>query len=408
MPAIQIPAHVPPELVFDINVWDLPEGFSDPQQYWLTLRDRGAPPVFFTPHWGGHWVGWGYSETLEAYRDTDFFTNFPNGIPARAGGAAKLIPVEVDPPEHQKYRLVLAPAFSPVAVKKLQDRIRTRVGGLIDAVQANGACDFVATVSGQLPTSIFVELMGMPLADFDAIMEMEHEFLRGPTEKAREAGADRIFEYIVGFVEAEAAAPRDNLAGLLLTSRDEDGRPWSREEIYNAAFLLYVAGLDTVTNMMGFMWRRLAEDQQARDYVRANIGSLDSFVDELIRLSPPAFNARRVRSDGVWRGIEMRAGEPFLCAPMVANRDPAVFPDPDRFDPARPNARQNIAFGSGPHRCVGSHLARQEIVITLEEWFRRIPDFKLAPGGDLKPYMGNIAGLGALPLVWSPAQGRAS
>lgn len=86
--------------------------------------------------------------------------------------------------------------------------------------------------------------------------------------------------------------------------------------------------------------------------------------------------------------------------------DPSVFPDPDRFDPARPNARQNISFGSGPHRCLGSHLARQEVVITLEEWFRRIPDFKLAAGGDLKPYMGNITGLGALPLVWSPAQGR--
>ena len=400
-----IPAHVPPELVFDLDMWNLPAGFQDPTQYWLTARDKGAPPIFYTPHWGGHWVAHGYHEALEAYRDADFFTSFPNGIPARAGGAAKLIPVEIDPPEHQKYRLVLAPAFSPVAVRKLQGQIRNRVTALIAAVEGAGGCDFVEVVSGRLPTSIFIDLMGMPAADFDVIMEKEHAFLRGPTEEARKAGADAIFDYIVRFIDAEAAEPHDNMAGVLLAARDAAGEPWTREEIYNTAFLLYVAGLDTVTNMMGFIWRYLAETPAARAYVAANIESVDSFVDELIRLSVPAFNARRVRRDGAWKGVQMKAGEALLCAPMVANRDASVFPDPDRFDPGRENARQNLSFGSGPHRCVGSHLARQEILISLQAWFSRIPDFALAPEADLKPYLGNISGYGALPLVWR-SEGR--
>jgi cytochrome P450 len=401
-----VPAHVPSDLLFDFDMWNMPSHVVDPMAHWMTVRDRGAPPIFYTPRNGGHWIVHRFNETLEGYRDTDFFTNYPNGIPARRGGAAKLIPVEIDPPDHHKYRLILAPVFSPVAVKKLQGDIRVRVNALMDPFVAAGSCDFAEEIAGKLPTSIFVELMGLPLEELPHIMTMEHAFLRGPDEASREAGANAILEYLVRFIEKEAKASRDNVAGILLGARDEAGRPWSRDEIYNAAFLLYVAGLDTVTNMMGFIWRRLAEEQQARAHVAANVDGADALVDELMRLSSPAVNARRVRSDGTWRGVAMRAGDALLCAPMVANRDPSVFPDPDRIDWTRPNSRLHVSFGAGPHRCVGSHLARQEILITLQEWFRRIPDFVLAPDADLKPYLGNITGYASLPLIWA-AGGRA-
>jgi cytochrome P450 len=403
MPNAAIPDHVPPALVYDFDIWKMPAHFSNPHDYWLTLRDAKVPRIFYTPHHGGHWMLHHFDDTLEGYRDTDFFTNFPNGIPARPGGATKLIPVEIDPPEHVKYRNVLGPAFSPVAVKAIQDGIRSRVAGLIDAVAGARRCDFAGQIAGRLPTSVFLHLMGMPMADFDEIMEMEHRFLRGPDQVTQKDGADRILAYVAGFIEAQAAAPGENVTGVLLRARDEHGQPWSREEIINTAFLLYVAGLDTVTNMMSFIWYYLAKEPAKRRHVAANLGDIPKFVDELMRLGVPAVNARRVRRDGIWRGVVMKAGDAVLNAPMNANRDPAHFPDPDVMQWDRPNTRQQIGFGAGPHRCVGQHLARQEIIITLEEWFKRIPEFALDPDVPLNAYLGNIMGFANLPLVWSAA-----
>ena len=403
MPNITIPDHVPPELVHDFDIWKMPAKFTNPHDYWLTLRDTEVPRIFYTPRHGGHWMLHHFEDTLEGYRDTDFFTNFPNGIPARPGGADKLIPVEIDPPEHVKYRNVLGPAFSPAAVKRIQDRIRGRVIELIAAVIENGQCDFAQQISGRLPTTVFLNMMGMPMADFDAIMEMEHSFLRGADRDAQKDGADRILAYVSGFIDTQAAAPGDDVTGVLLRARDENGRPWSREEIVNTAFLLYVAGLDTVTNMMSFIWYYLAQDAVKRRFVASHLDSIPKFVDELMRLGVPAVNARRVRRDGIWRGVFMKANDAVLNAPMNANRDPLYFQNPDAIEWDRDNARQQIGFGAGPHRCVGQHLARQEIVITLEEWFRRIPDFALDPGRPLNPYLGNIMGFANLPLNWSVA-----
>jgi len=397
----KVPDHVPPELVHDFDIWKLPTQFDNPHDFWMTLRDDRVPRIFYTPRNGGHWVLHHYDDTLEGYRDTGFFTNYPNGVPARRGGAERLIPVEIDPPEHVKYRNVLGPAFSPVAVKRVQEHIRARMVELIEPALDQGHCDFVQQVSGQLPTSVFLKLMGMPLADFDRIMEMEHSFLRGATPELQEDGANRILGYVAQYIERAVAAPGDDITGVLLRARDADGQPWSRAEVVNCAFLLYVAGLDTVTNMMGFIWHRLARRPDDQHYIATHLDEIPKFVEELMRLGPPAVNARRVRRDGTWRGVFMKAGDTVLNAPANANRDPGQFPEPDQLIWDRANARQQIAFGAGPHRCVGQHLARMEICIALEEWFRRIPSFRLDERQPLDAYVGNIMGFARLPLAWS-------
>jgi cytochrome P450 len=328
------------------------------------------------------------------------FTNYPNGIPAREGGADKLIPVEIDPPEHMKYRSVLAPLFAPPALRKIEPRIRQLVIELIDGFRARGRCDFATDISMMLPTSIFVEIMGMPLEDLPQILEYEHAFLRGPDEQARKKGADDILGYLVKFLNANEGYQGKDLLGTLLNARDAEGVPWTKAEIYNSAFLLYVAGLDTVANMMSFIWYRLATDTAARQYVAANYERTNEFVDELTRLGVPAVNARRVRRDCVYRGVFMKAGDAVLNVPTLANRDPDFFPNPDEVDFSRANARQQVTFGAGPHRCLGAHLARTEIIIAIEEWFRRIPEFGLEPGAPLDAYCGNIMGFAHLPLAW--------
>ena len=396
-----VPAHVPPELVYDFDIWKMPAEFSTPIDYFKTIQTRSAPPIFYTPRNGGHWVLHKYHDTLEGYRDTDLFTNFPNGIPARQGAPERLIPVEIDPPEHQKYRSVLFPAFSPAAVRRLERMVRGLVIELIEGFRMQGRCDFAQDLSFKLPTTIFVNLLGMPLEQLPQILKMEHEFLRGTSEQAREQGANAIFGYIVEFIRRqEAAGPGDGLVASMLNARDAEGRPWSKKEIYNATFLLYVAGLDTVANMMTYIWHHLATEAATRHQVAAEYSRVAEFVDELMRIGVPAVNARRVRHDGVFRGISMKKGDAVLCVPTLANRDPEFFPNPDQVDLQRSNARQHVGFGAGVHRCLGQHLARFEILVAIEEWFRRIPEFTLAPRAELEPYCGNINGLGSLPLVW--------
>ena len=398
--SLHIPDHVPPGLVFDFDIWNMPSEFTSPIDYWLSAERRGAPPIFYTPRNDGHWVLHRFQDTLEGYRETDLFTNYPNGIPARMGGADKLIPVEIDPPEHMKYRSVIAPLFAPPALRPLEPRIRQFVVELIEGFRAKGRCDFATDISMLLPTSIFVEIMGMPLEKLPQILEWEHAFLRGKDEAARMKGANDILAYIIEFFTEHEGHTGKDMLGTLLGAKDKEGQPWSKAEIYNTAFLLYVAGLDTVANMMSFIWHRLATDDVTRKYVAANFGRTGDFVDELTRLGVPAVNARRARRDCVFRGVFMKAGDAVLNVPTLANRDPDVFPDPDAAVFDRANVRQQVTFGAGPHRCVGAHLARMEIVIALEEWFRRIPEFSLAPGAKLNAYCGNIMGFANLPLVW--------
>lgn len=397
---LPIPDHVPPELVYDFDIWKLPPGCDDPIAYWLTVRDNGAPRIFYTPRNDGHWVLHHFDDTLEGYRETGLFTNYPNGIPARQGGADKLIPVEIDPPEHMKYRSVLAPLFTPLALRPLEPQIREFVNELIDGFIERGECDFASDMSMKLPTSIFLRLMGLPLDDLTEILHYEHKFLRGADEETRKQGADQILAYLVGFLSRNEGYQGNDLLGTLLNAKDAQGMPWSKAEIYNCAFLLYVAGLDTVANMMSFIWRMLADNPAARRYVVDNRHRVGDYVDELTRLGVPAVNARRVRKDCVFRGVFMKAGDAILNVPTLANRDPDFFPNPDQVIFDRANARQQVTFGAGPHRCVGAHLARIEIIIALEEWFRRIPEFALAPGAKLDAYCGNIMGYARLPLRW--------
>jgi cytochrome P450 len=398
--SLTLPDHVAKERITDLDVWTVPPGFATPLDYLKSFRDAGVPSPFFTPHNDGHWFLFDYDSVLEALRDTDFFSNYPQGVPARPAGPPTLIPVELDPPEHTKYRNILGPAFSPVAMKRLQDRIRIRMRELIAKMAPRGSCDFAAEIASQLPTSIFLELMGMDLGDFDYIMSLERGFMHGETLEIRGEAGDGISTYVNRFIDKQADNPGDNLAGIMLKARDENGEPWSRQEIYNASFLLYVAGLDTVANMMSNVWYFLGTHRDALDYVAVHIGEADKFVDELMRLNEPAFVIKRVRRDGEWRGVQMRAGEAMLLAPMLANLDAQVFPEPEKFNPVRKNVRQQVTFGAGPHRCLGSHLARLEVLISLEEWFGQIPDFSIPAGADFHPHGGNVVGLGALPLIW--------
>ena len=399
-----LPAHVPRELVFDFDYWNLDHPTDDPYEHFTRLGALGAPEIFWTPAYGGHWVFRRHAAIFEGYSDWELFTSSPLGIPLRTGGPVKMIPNELDPPEHQRVRAVLAPHFAPAKVRLIEPDIRARAAALIDAVADRGHCDFMADFSSRLPTRIFLGLIGLPEDSLPQFMVWEDWALRGKSQEERARGNDAIYAYLNQFVADKENHLGDDVASVMLRYRDTNGLSLSREEVVSTCHLLYLAGLDTVMNTLGFSFRHLARDPAARAYVRAHPDRLPDIVDECLRIFGTPALVRRFRRDTVFRGVTFKAGDAVLLPTMLANRDPDVYDDPEavRFDRM---PKQVMTFGAGPHRCLGAHLAKTELIVALEEWFRRIPEFELADDAPLTYVSGNTVGITALPLRWPPRAG---
>ncbi len=394
-----IPSHVPAHLVVDFDIYALNRRVENPLEYWQELEQRGVPKIFYSPHWGGHWVLRSFASVQEAYRNWERFSNERAEIP-HLENMLRLPPATVDPPAHQKFRSALNPYFGPARVRAREDHIRNFSISLIEPILQRDRCDFVADYARRLPTNVFLDLMGLPKERLPQFLEWEHDFFRGEIE-AREAVFAKILAYLGEFYDWKAGHPGDDLATVLLNAKDQDGAPWTREELVNCSFLLFVAGLDTVVNTLSFIWRYLAEAPQARQYILQNPGKRQGIVEELLRINAAANLSRRVREDVELEGVKLKAGDKVLLVNNQANRDGQVFDDPleTRFDR---NATQQLGFGSGIHKCVGMHLARMEIWITLEEWLKRIPDFSLDPEQEIQGFAGMVMGLSTLPLRLGP------
>lgn len=395
-----IPAHVPPALVFDWDFWKLPTPTTEPFSHFTDLPAKGAPPIFYTPRNGGHWVFCTYDLVYEGYSNWQLFSNYPTGIPRRPGGPDKLKPHELDPPEHTKYRQILSPLFSPLAVRNLEDHIRELAAGLVDAVADRGHCDFIGDFSAQLPTGVFLEVVGLPREELPQFMAWEEVAMRAPTHEEKAKGYEAIYAYLQRFVAEKAKDPGSGVTGALLRYRDETGAPLSQEDVVASVNLLYLAGLDTVMNTMGFIWQYLAKTPEARRFIRENPDKIGGAVDEFIRYFAVAALSRAVRADMEFKGIVMKAGDLVLLPTMDANRDSAWLADADQVKLERERT-QHTTFGAGIHRCLGLHLAKTEIALCLEEWFRRVPDFGIEAGAEIPTVTGHTVGINALPLVWN-------
>lgn len=395
-----IPAHVPQDRVFDFDLWNLDSPTADPFEHYTRLERAGAPSIFWSQRHGGHWVFRGYDEIFEGYRDWELFTSSPQGIPIRPGGPAKMVPNELDPPDHQKVRAILAPHFAPAAVRNIEPDIRARSARLIDAFVAKGRCDYIADFAARLPTGIFLGILGLPEDSLPQFMIWEDWAMRSQTQEDKARGYNAIYQYLNRFVEQKSNDLGDDVTSAMLRYRDEEGRGLTQEEVVSACNLMYLAGLDTVMNTLGFSFHYLARNPHARQYVRDHPDRLPEVVDEFLRIFGTPSLVRRVRRDMVFHGVAMKAGDPVLLPTMLSNRDPKAFADPETVQLDRA-PKQFLTFGAGPHRCLGAHLAKTELVIALEEWFRRIPEFTLDPGGEPVTYVcGHTVGIHNLPLSW--------
>ena len=397
------PNHVPPELIVDFDMFHVPPGLSDPTQIWHNLVREGAPKIFYTPRNCGHWVFLEYEDIAEGYRNHEIFSTHQTPIPP-IEPFPTMQPQGMDPPEHNVFRRILAPLFTPVAVKKLLPELHRRSAELIEPLVAKGRCDFITEYAERFPTSAFLHIMGLPqerLADF---LRMANTFFRATDEAERAANLNEIYGELELMFRDKEKNPGNDVASVIVNARDANGHqhPWN--DILSCGFLLFVAGLDTVTNTMASVWRYLAATPSARQFFVEKMNKPEALmpaIEELIRITSVANNPRRIAKDCVYKGITFKKNDRLLLVATLANRDPKVFNNPQTIDLDR-EVNAHVAFGVGPHRCVGSILAKREIMVSLQEWLKHMPDFWLAdPQPPSTMFGGTVMGFKSLVLEWS-------
>ena len=398
------PDHVPADRLVDFDFFHIPDGVADPAEIWHELVRRGVPRIFYTPRNGGHWVFLDYADIVDAYRDHTVFSTYQTPIPPIEPFPV-VQPQGVDPPAHNVFRRLLAPMFTPIAVRAMGDALRRRAVALIAPLAPRGEGDFITEFAERYPTALVLHLFGLPETRLDEFLALANVFFRSTDADARARNIGEIHAVLDALFREKACNPGSDIASAIVTARDDAGRQHPWEDILNCGFLLFVAGLDTVTNTMAYVWRYLATTPAAQAHFRDRLDDPDAFgraSEELMRINAVSNLYRRVTHDCEFRGVQLRRNDRVILPNAVANRDPRVFRDPDTIDLDR-EVNVHVTFGVGPHRCIGSLLAKREIMISLQEWLRHVPVFELDP---VQPpgsvFGGSVMGFTGLKLRWRP------
>ncbi len=322
------------------------------------------------------------------------------------GSPLPMVPIAFDPPEHTRYRRVLQPFFSPRGTASWLPMVRSLARELIDGFAGRGECDLVAELAVPLPAQVFLTLFGLPLEDRDRLIAWKEALLHNfgfqggepPSERAVRLGAE-LYGYLVDHIaERRRRGGTDDLLGQLLA--DTSDERLSDEEILGLSFLFVLAGLETVTSALSTAFAALAAQPGLRRQIVADPAAIPRAVEELLRFDGPVVFVPRIATEDVeLAGQPIAAGSYVMVAIAAASRDAAEHQDPDTIDFRR--QERNLAFGGGPHRCLGSHLARMEMRVALQEWHRRIPEYRLAPGVVPRAtWPAGLVGIDSLPLVF--------
>jgi cytochrome P450 len=384
-----------------INLFDA-EFVANPQPFYARMRSEC--PVARSVM--GGFVITRYEDVLYALRHPEVFSS---GMDAVAlGNVRPLIPLQIDPPQQTKYRKIMDPLFARRRVLALEPDVRKLANDLIDRFADRGECEFDRDFAIPFPCTVFLRLMGLPLEDLEAFLAMKDGIIRpeatDPEEAARmrsETGA-RIYAYFEAALDERTSRPRDDVLSQLL-SAEVEGERLTREEILDTCFLFLLGGLDTVTASLGCGVAYLAQHPEKRRAIVEDPSLVPSAVEELLRWETPVLAVPRVVKREVTLGdVTLAAGEHVTLLLGSADTDEEQFAGADRVELERERNR-HLAFGGGPHRCLGSHLARMELTIAFEELHRRIPEYAIQAGETLRYGLG-IREVQYLPLVFEAAR----
>ncbi len=323
--------------------------------------------------------------------------------------------ISMDNPEHQQRRSLVYRGFTPKRVQDHSAKIEQLCSQIIDKVSEKGECDFVWDIAAPLPLLLIADMLGFPEEAFDDLLKWSDDMMRGTTGYpdpggpvteaqilAHQAGlAFREFQLGV-IADRRSKPPQDDLVSLLCYA-EIDGHKLDDESIVQESLLILIGGDETSRHVMTDGMLALLEFPDQRDLLVAEPDRIELGVEELLRYVSPIKNmARTVTRDLEMRGQQLREGDQVMLFYPSANRDASVFADPDRLDVTR-DPNPHLAFGFGPHFCMGASLARLELKVMFTELLRRLPDLELVPGADLHYRASNfISGPETMPVRFTP------
>lgn len=362
----------------DFNLFDAPMAI-DRTAGWRFVADAGA----VVEQADGTWLLTTSEAVQFAHRHPEIFSS------ARAfdglASPVPLVPLAIDPPAHVKYRRVLDPMLAPRVINDMEDELRAQVRELVEAFAGDGRCDIVEQLARLYPTQVFLTLFGMPVADRDQFIEWVETIVENasadntaePDPKVMEA-AGGLFGYLTEHVANKRAEPGDDMLSRILALDGDDA--WTDDEVLGLCFLFTLAGLDTVTATIGFVVMHLARNPELRRQIVADTSLVGPAIEEILRLELPAPTTPRVTAEEVEVcGVTIPADAQVQLCLGTANREAHRFPTPDDIDLAQADTG-HLSFGGGIHRCLGSHLARRELRLVVEELHKLIPDYEIEPG----------------------------
>ena len=383
---------------------------GQPHRQYDWLRTHQPVAWHEEPNGKGFWAVTRHADVWAVDRDFQTYSSEPTIMisdplaDAGAFGPYKMM-LMMDPPEHTGFRKLIRSEFTEPAARLRGERIRELARQIVDAVIDKGQCDFVDQVAGEMPSFVIAELMGLPLEDGRELYKLTEIIHTAPEALAPGAGGQavaKMFEYGAKVIAEKRARPGDDLASKLLAC-EVDGRRLEDMEFLLFFLLLVDAGGDTTRNLLSGGLLALMEHPDQYAWLMADLDArLPRAREELLRWTSPVIYMRRTaRHDAELGGQQVKAGDKVVMYFGAANRDPAVFERPEVLDLSRAE-NPHIAFGTGPHGCLGQHIARIEIDAMLHEVLTRMTAFELAAPVEWLP-SNFISGPKAMPLRFRAA-----
>ncbi len=392
-----IPPHVPPERVVDFDYIMAPEHFAEPHREVAAMLHASAPDIFYTPRNGGHWMVTRAELAREMMRRTEDFSSAPAHNPTRQF-KPRMLPIQADPPDHGEYRRVLAAFFAPGNMAKLEPDIRVLARETIDDVAGKGGCEFVTEFGEIFPIRMFLRLVDGPVADRPALLKMAQKFTRSPSAADRAEAIAELGAYAGRLIPARRGSAAEDVLTRLVNSSFH-GRQLTEDEEQGFAALLFLGGLDTVKSVLSFIMLYLARNPAQYRRLVDEPAIIPRAVEELMRISGASIPERAAARDLTFQGVNFRHQDRIFFFLPIYGFDGHEMADPFAVDLDR-EISQHLIFGAGPHRCAGSHLARIEIRVFLEEWTRRFPAFRLDPALAPENDHGYVWTPRKVPLLW--------
>ena len=390
------PDNVPADLVRDFDYADM-GGEKDIFTRFKKLHD--GPDIFWTPHYGGHWVVTRHEDMEHILSSAAEFSNRHTTLPKQP---VQILVSESDGQIHADYRRLLQRFFLPKNVSILEGKIRELTHSLIDGFYDQGECEFADDFSLKMPIHISMSLLDLPMEDTPFMISVSQAALHSVDMQEKVQAYGQIFQYLAEkILPARKANPGEDIISAIIHGKVDGGRATTDEETLGICLALIAGSLDTVPAMLCFMTRFLAESPAHRRQLVEDPALINEAMDEMIRRHHLGNFTRVVINDMEYKGQHFKAGDIVMSPTTLAGLDERRYDDPMTVDFRRED-KKHIAFGRGPHQCIGQLLARCELRVFLTEWMQRIPDFEIKAGEQPVMQSAAVNHMLYLPLTWKP------